>query len=164
MKHKRVWLLVGIPGSGKSTYAKQQIQLAASLGFNHGYVSRDEVRFSMVKEDEDYFSKEKQVFKEFMRQVNKAIQKHDVVFIDATHINWASRNKTLRNINFDLPDTQISVGVIVMNTSVEECVRRNSLRTGRAKIPNSAIYKMQKDYTDPSTDPFEYDGIEFIGV
>ena len=47
--------MVGCPGSGKSTWAKKHLP-------DTYYVSRDEVRFSLLQDGEDYFSHEKEVF------------------------------------------------------------------------------------------------------
>lgn len=58
---KKIYLLCGIPGSGKSTWAKNH------LDDNSIWISRDLIRFSMVSEEEEYFSKEKEVFKEFIK-------------------------------------------------------------------------------------------------
>ena len=52
----------------------------------------------MLKDEDSYFSKEKEVFKEFCKQIDIALQSYDNVIADATHLNFASRNKTLRNI------------------------------------------------------------------
>ena len=56
MKHKKVWLLSGIPGSGKTSWAKKRIE-------EHGgiHCSRDEIRFSVLEDDEDYFAHEDEV-------------------------------------------------------------------------------------------------------
>ena len=64
MKLKKVWLMCGIPGSGKSTWAKKRLMENGGI-----WISRDEVRFSMVKEDEDYFSKECEVFDKFIANI-----------------------------------------------------------------------------------------------
>ena len=53
MKRKKVWILSGVPGSGKTTWVKEQI---AKRGGVH--CSRDEVRFAMLKDGEDYFAHE----------------------------------------------------------------------------------------------------------
>ena len=59
---KTLLLMCGAPGSGKTYWAKK------AMGLQGGeipikYFSRDEVRFEMVPEDEEYFSKEDAVFK-----------------------------------------------------------------------------------------------------
>ena len=53
-------MMVGIPGSGKSTKAKKA--LAANPDWE--YVSRDEVRYEYVSDQNHYFDHEKEVFKE----------------------------------------------------------------------------------------------------
>ena len=58
MKQKKVWILCGIPGSGKSTWIRKQI---AENGGVH--CSRDEIRFSLLKDGEDYFAHENEVVK-----------------------------------------------------------------------------------------------------
>ena len=50
---KKVWLMCGIPASGKSTWAREHQEM-----FGGVIVSRDEIRFSIVKDDEEYFSHE----------------------------------------------------------------------------------------------------------
>lgn len=54
-----LYVMIGIPGSGKSTWAK------ANKKEKDIYVSRDEVRFSLLQDGDEYFSKEKEVLKEF---------------------------------------------------------------------------------------------------
>ena len=68
MKLKKVWLMCGIPGSGKSTWIKKRLMENGGI-----WISRDEVRFSMVKEDEDYFSKECEVFDKFISNICEAL-------------------------------------------------------------------------------------------
>ena len=47
----KLFLMMGIPGSGKTTWTSKYLRKLDK------YVSRDEVRFSMVAENEEYFSK-----------------------------------------------------------------------------------------------------------
>ena len=49
---KELVLMMGVPGSGKSTYAHNIIKTGDI------YISRDEIRYSMLAEDDDYFAKE----------------------------------------------------------------------------------------------------------
>ena len=52
---KKLYVMCGGPGSGKSTWIKKN--LPTFKGYTK-VVSRDEIRFSLVKEGEEYFSKE----------------------------------------------------------------------------------------------------------
>ena len=92
---KEVKIMVGIPGSGKSTFAKQEAQFLEMDGFHVAIISRNEVRKSFVG-DGEYFSRENEVFEEFIRQINECLELGiDYVFVDATHISQQSRAKLL---------------------------------------------------------------------
>ena len=134
----KLFLTVGLPGSGKSTYLKNHCKE------NDVIVSRDAIRFSMVAEGEEYFSKEKKVFKEYCRQINENLAAGYNVFADATHLNAASRRKVLDKVKgYDM------VGAIVMNTSLTEALRRNDNRTGREFVPHSVIRRMAAQFEFP---------------
>jgi predicted kinase len=150
MKQKKVWLLCGIPASGKSSWVAKQ----------NGYcVSRDTVRFSMVNEDEEYFSKEDAVFKEFIRQINESIATNENTYIDATHINERSRNKVLNQLNLK----DVDIYAVNFLTSLETCLERNSKREGRTTVPESVIQNMNKSFF-PATPHEKYEYKEIIYI
>ena len=134
----KLYLMCGIPGSGKSTWLK-----------NHAcdgvVVSRDVIRFSMVKEDEEYFSKENEVFAEFVRQINENLSVGKDVFADATHLNPASRNKLLNQVSgYD------EVHAIVMLKTCDTALKQNENRIGtRAYVPRSVIRRMANQLQVP---------------
>ena len=51
---KQLFIMIGAPGSGKSTWVKKQLRNDIDA-----YVSRDEIRFSMLQEGDAYFKYEK---------------------------------------------------------------------------------------------------------
>ena len=147
MKQKNLVLLAGIPGSGKSFW------LRTHLGEGDVYVSRDEVRFSLLGDDEDYFSHEAEVFNKFVAQIDENLNKGLRVFADATHINWPSRRKLLERIH---DKENIDIDVYVFKTPVETCLERNAQREGRARVPDNVIRRMRGQMTHPLSDPFKY--------
>lgn len=147
MKQKNLVLLAGIPGSGKSTW------LRTHLGDGDAYVSRDEVRFSIISDDEDYFSHETEVFDKFVAEIEEKLNEGKRVFADATHINWASRRKLLERIH---DKENIDIDVFVFKIPLDTCLERNEQRSGRAVVPRSVVRRMHSQMTHPLSDPFKY--------
>lgn len=151
MKLPTLWLCVGIPGSGKSTWLKKHCE----NNTNAIIVSRDEIRFNMLGENEDYFAHEKAVFAEFIKAINLGLEKGYDVFVDATHINWPSRHKLLRTIYAK----HYAVNCICFFTPLQVCLDRNRNRSGRACVPDEVIRDMFNKLTHPRTDPYRYGAI-----
>lgn len=139
MKLKKVYLMVGIPGSGKSTWIKSQLEKTGGA-----WISRDEVRFSMIKENEEYFSRENDVFAQWIKNINTAIKDASIenIYVDATHISEASRNKTLLRLNL----SNVKVIPVVMATPLDVCLERNNMRSGRECVPDEVINNMYRSF------------------
>ena len=152
MKQKNLILFAGIPASGKSFWAKH------NLTDNDLYISRDEIRFSIVKENEAYFSHENKVFNYFISEIQKGLYSGKTVYADATHINWASRNKLLRSLNLE----DVNVSVYVFKTPLDICLERNEKRTGREEVPKDVIIRMYHQFVIPEKDPYDYKEIRYI--
>ena len=146
---QNLYLMVGIPGSGKATWASAQ---------NNSYIiSRDAIRKSLVGEDvnnEKYFSKEKEVFSTFINEINSAIaSSKENIIIDATHTNPAGRKKVLSRLNLH---HNLNLKIIVFPINLETALERNSKRTGFAKVPPEAIVQMYNNFITPHYDEFDY--------
>ena len=152
MHDKTLWIMVGIPGSGKTWYAKNKLM----QGPEWRYVSRDEVRFSLVSADEEYFSKEKEVFNQFVNIIKAAFEEDEVtnVIADATHLNEASRNKIRRIFS-----NNYNIIPVVVTCDLDTAIERNNNREGRARVPASVIRRMYHQFQDPDFDAHEYIGI-----
>jgi predicted kinase len=143
----KLYVLVGVPGSGKSTWIANH-----QAAFKHPYkvVSRDKIRFSLLKENEDYFSKEKETYNQYIKEIKENLNDGYDVFADATHLNRGSRTKLLRALRESLKD--ITVEAIVINVSLKTALKQNNLRTGRELVPEDAIRRMYNQFSIPSFD------------
>lgn len=142
MKQKKVYIMSGVPGSGKSTWARSWAKPDDII------ISRDAIRFAMLKEGDDYFSKENEVLRIFKQQINQAIQNSEVesVFIDATHLSSKSRVDMVRQ----LPAGDYELIAAAAIVPLETCLERNAQRNGRALVPEDVIRSMNASYTYPS--------------
>ena len=142
-----LYVLCGIPGCGKSTWVKKKMSenpLSYIGAQKWAYVSRDEVRFSMIKEEDDYFSKEKQVYQEFINRICDYLGDSwiDGVIADATHLNEVSRDKLINAIRRQRPNEPLNIIMVYFDIPLEVCKFRNNKRSGRALVPEHVMDKM----------------------
>lgn len=137
-------VLCGVPGCGKSTWAREFITENSAI-----IVSRDEIRFSLLKEGEDYFAHEDEVTATFYAKINEwlALDTYDYVIADATHNTVKARNYMLDQINMDKVEQII---VVNFHISIDQCIKQNRQRTGRARVPDYSIERMYKFHQDPT--------------
>lgn len=150
---KTIWMMVGTPGSGKTWVAKNIL-----MRDSWAYISRDEIRFSIITDEDDYFKKENIVFAEFINHIKNAIEDNSItdIIVDATHLNWNSRRKLLHALGRETGEHVIPV---VIENNIFEILHNNRERTGRARVPELILRNMHLHMTDPATDPIKYEKI-----
>jgi predicted kinase len=141
-KHKRVFVMCGPAGAGKSTWVIKQMAPITDL-----YISRDNIRFMLLKENDDYFAKENQVKKMFYDAIANATSESEWenIFIDATHLTTTARFKTLMNIA-----NGVEIIAVSFEVPIETAIERNNQRVGRALVPEKAIRNMYASYKIPA--------------
>lgn len=140
-----LYILCGVPGCGKSTWVREKMkENAHSTDSKWAYISRDEVRFSIIKEEDDYFSKEKQVFGEYVRRICESLKDTYTVntIADATHLNKISRDKLINAIYRMCPELEFNIVMVYFDIPIEVCIFRNNKRSGRARVPENVIKNM----------------------
>lgn len=162
MRTKNLIIMVGAPGSGKSTYIRNHMSLIAGIAGTTTYVSRDEIRFSLLKDNEPYFSKEKETWKIFLEKIKMALHSYDNVFVDATHLSVASRTKLINGLkNKEVDFSNIFVYALVMDVCLAKCLEQNENRAGRAYVPQDAIKNMFAEFQNPTFEEEYLDSIVF---
>jgi len=123
-------VLIGLPGSGKSTFYRER--LAAS----HEVVSKDLLPATSRRQD---------------RQdalVSAALGRGASVAVDNTNATPAERASTIRIAR----DKGARVVGYVIEATTREAVARNERREGRARVPKVAIFACAKRLVMPSLD------------
>lgn len=149
-----LYIMCGPSGSGKSTWCNRFMNEQLDAGYdNVRYVSRDEIRFSLLEEGEENFTHEKEVFRRFSGTIAQTLVDGYDCIADATHLNEFSRRKLTQTI--DMYTTDYEIIYVVCNRSVEVCLEHNSGREGRANVPENVIRNMCRDFRYPSIEEDE---------
>ena len=132
-------MMIGLPGSGKSTKAKELAETTGAKIF-----SSDAYRAIYGSGEEDQ-SKNALVFQklreDLMRELNAG---HDVI-LDATNISVKSRRSWLSS----LPKETFKQAYLIL-ASYETCLSQNANRD--RKVPEYVITRMYKSFDVPSLD------------
>lgn len=138
-----LYISCGIPGSGKSTFLKANKKPSEEI------ISRDEIRFSLLKEGEDYFSHEDEVFNIFVSKITQLINTGTNVYADATHLNPASRKK-LTDALLETGCQPADVQAILFDVPIDICLKRNENRKGtKTYVPRGVIRRMFNSLSYP---------------
>lgn len=139
---KHLYLMMGVPGSGKSTYSK------SVLKDGDIYISRDEIRYSLLTEEDDYFAKENEVIKTFIDNIDKSLVNEEYcgdVYADATHLSPKSRAQVLNQLK-----NKDKVSVIYLDIPLNLILERNAQRKGRALVPENVVRRMYNSIILPT--------------
>ena len=147
----KLYVLCGAPGSGKSTFAKEI--------FPHYFpdrpykiISRDEIRFSLLKDGEEYFSHENEVYQLLWDSINQALKEGFDVISDQTSLNPKSRAFLLQHISGYEEAIAIEI-----KTPLKMCLDRNNQRIGKTFVPPNRVKDMYYNYKSPTvSEGFSY--------
>lgn len=153
-----LYILIGAPGCGKSTWAKEKKALGWSV------VSRDEIRYTYLKNNEEFFSHEKEVFDTFVNALAASVLSNKNTVADATHLNESSRAKLLQALATKLPSSFYNIIFIYFDTSYTTCFRRNASRQGRAHVPEKELSSMFAAQSFPSYNEIKLPNVKGVEV
>lgn len=144
----KLYVCCGPAGIGKSTWLRTN---ANKISEGCAIVSRDEIRFDLVKPNEPYFSRENEVLAIFLATIAKTLE-HTDVFVDATNTTVSSRHKLFLGINKYAECSYEKIALdFYKNNMLDICLTQNSCRTGRERVPDDVVERMVGQYQRPST-------------
>jgi predicted kinase len=153
---KNLYIMIGAPGSGKSHFVSTHLKQKDAI-----WISRDAIRYSLVSEDEDYFSKEDEVVRTFIQYINEALSQespYQYIYADATHLSKKSRKQLLSQLKIK-PTSMVG---IYFDLPLELIQQRNAQRTGRERVPAHIVEKMYRSMELPTKEE-GFTDIMFVG-
>lgn len=127
-----LYVLIGIPASGKSTIAKS---------FNCSIVSLNDIGFKLYGSEKER-TNNKQVFEEACCQVEKCLENGNSVVYDAPNLQQNERRDFLNRISTKCK----KIGVLVA-TDIEIALEQNKSRL--RQVPETVILRMYKGFNFP---------------
>ena len=137
-----LYITVGLPGSGKSTYAKEFIK-----GKDIEYLSSDSLRAVYGKSEEDQ-TVTPLVFGHIKRKVDEFLKDGKNVMVDATSVNRKERSDYINAAK----KYGAKVVAIVFKMDRQGLIDRNKKRgeQGGRVVPDWVIDKMLNKFEEPS--------------
>lgn len=129
-------MLIGLPGSGKSTWAKEY---ANHQGARYHILSSDAIRKELYGKEEIQ-GIPKEVFGLLYKKAEEFCEKGENIIIDATNLSSNKRKAFIKRFKHFNPFLQ----AVVFHTPVETCIERDKERSRH--VGEGIIIKMSKSW------------------
>ena len=153
---RKLILLAGLPGTGKSYYA-QSIK-----DENCHIISSDETRFAITHDYRVILNDMNVVYDKMIETANALLMSNEniTVILDSTFLDDKRRNYFLDKIkNTDY------IELIMLKANIDTILARNHKRQEEKWVPEEVILSMMEKYKDPSSDNiYRYNFIKVVYV
>lgn len=146
----KLFVLVGISGSGKSTYAEKIVEKENAV-----IVSSDAIRGELLGDEGDQ-SQNERVFAEFHKRIRNLLEHKKNVIADATNITIKSRRTILKKIN----GLDVEKICYVIAKEFDQCILDATARD--RTVPGEAVWLQLMRYQIPFMEE-GWDEIQIIG-
>lgn len=136
-----LFILVGLPSSGKTTIAKELCEHIT----NTVVISSDDIRHELFG---DNYIRSIKTFETAKKRIYENIKLGKNVIFDATNLNRYKREPVIDSHNRD----SYYVATIYMNESPNDCLERNHIRTRKQPVPDYEITNNINKLIPPSAE------------
>lgn len=143
----KLYLMIGLPGSGKTTIAKELERLTNAL-----YICPDDIRQEICGDANDQ-SKNSEVWETAYKRLELYLSHDDTVIFDDTNVTVERRAEVLSHT-----DSDTECIAIFVNSPYHVCVERNNKRD--RKVPEDVIKRMMNKLQKP----YKREGFESVVV
>ena len=153
-------MMVGLPGSGKSTAVDKKLKMANKIDLSAEAVSTDTIREVLTGDASDQTQNAK-VFDIAKKAVVDLLNDGKSVVFDATNVSSKYRVSFLSDIRRSVDSNRaITYTAHVMCTPIETCLAYNEKRAedGGRFVPEDVIYRMMKQFQVPQY----FEGFDYI--
>lgn len=147
----RVTMMIGLPGSGKSTWALNYVKEHPEE--NIQIYSSDFYRLCMFGDENDQ-THNNEVFKAMYEDIKKSYAEGNNIIIDATNLTYKDRERT-RNSLRGIPITRC----VIVATPVKTCIQRDASR--KRTVGQEVIKRCACKFEIPLAD--EFNEITIVG-
>jgi protein phosphatase len=132
----RLFILVGIPGSGKSTWARTFFD-------PRSIISSDEIRKQKWPGEDYQYERNEETFAEFYRRIGDMLEEGRLVVADTTGLTQGFRWKL-----HDLAAYYDAETHLIFFNNLEQALGRNASRKGNERVPDEAQRIMLARYKE----------------
>lgn len=153
---KTLYIMCGVAGSGKTTWVREHAKPGVSA-----HISRDRIRFRLLKDGENYFAHENEVRNQYFKEVQDALLAPWVeeVYADATHLTEKSRMELVKKIEH--LRGLVDIVPVTLQPTLKQILKQNDQREGRERVPQTVICNMYDSFEDPWDDNIEYKELRY---
>jgi predicted kinase len=152
---KKVYILIGLPGCGKTTWSDNKLKKSKFPNPPTAVVSSDAIRGELYG-DENVQGDPNVVFDTVKQRLADAVcGYYDNIILDATNLKKKDRIKIIKDLKHRVRhsskktrDIEYEVIAVWFAVPVDECQKRNSER--KRVVPKEVIDRMYKNFCPPS--------------
>lgn len=157
---KTIYMLCGLPASGKSTWAERKKYYLEARGYETEIISTDAIRGELYG-DESIQGDGKLVFDTAFKRIEANLNPFSMVrciIFDATNLHRKDREAFIQRFKkYDNP----TIFLVYFNVPFKVCKNRNENRN--RKVPVKVMWRMWKHRDVPELDE-GFDGYQLIGA